>query len=544
MNGNYNNFYIDFTEFPPSIYPVNSQYFFARTMTFMSNAEGIPAFYSNGCTIQNAGHELLENGNLLLPSDYFCASNDPTMNYSHGAGVTLPNFLPQQYIMFSITQDLPLSPQPCTVSRLVAHHIDMTASQSQGEVIQKAQEILTGCFQEPTANRHANGRDWWILMGDNQQGRFFRWLLTPQGLKGPWEQIIENPTVDGHWYCGWSEFSPDGKRYVIHGCRAAALYDFDRCTGLLSHPLLINIHQPTYNGGITFSPDNHLLYVVDKNNQELVQYNLEANDVDSSRILLATWDGNIDSFNMPTAFGYIQDGPDEKLYVWGGTTMHLVDFPNRRGLACHVRQRTIELPGFCFGPSLYYPHYRLGPIDGSSCDTLGIDNHPAALFRYDLEDTLAPLQITFTDVSSYLPTAWHWDFGDGTMSQDTNPLHTYAQSGAYQVCLIASNVYAADTFCRQVVVGSTSALHELPALPQARVLPNPFSGELRVQLPALVGVAPQFVLSDLYGRVVLRTALRDFETTLSLPGLPAGVYVWQLFWQGVQTQQGKVVRGE
>ncbi len=130
------------------------------------------------------------------------------------------------------------------------------------------------------------------------------------------------------------------------------------------------------------------------------------------------------------------------------------------------------------------------------------------------------------------------------MSQDTNPVHVYAHSGAYQVCLIAGNAYAADTFCRQVVVGTTSGLHELPALPQAQVLPNPFSGELRVQLPALVGVAPQFVLSDRYGRVVLRTVLRDFETTLSLSGLPARVYVWQLFWQGVQTQQGKVVKGE
>ena len=130
------------------------------------------------------------------------------------------------------------------------------------------------------------------------------------------------------------------------------------------------------------------------------------------------------------------------------------------------------------------------------------------------------------------------------MSQDTNPVHVYAHSGAYQVCLIAGNAYAADTFCRQVVVGTTSGLHELPALPQAQVLPNPFSGELRVQLPALVRVQPQFVLSDRYGRVVLRTVLRDFETTLSLSGLPARVYVWQLFWQGVQTQQGKVVKGE
>ncbi len=545
MNGNYDNFYIDFANFPPSIYPINNQYFFARTLTFMNDTNSLPAFYSNGCTIQNANHELLENGDSLLPNDYFCASNDPTMNFSHGSGVTLPTFSPQQYVIFSVTVDLPLTPSPCERSRLVAHYIDMSANQGQGKVTEKAQELLSGCLQEPTANRHANGRDWWILMGDNHQNRFFRWLLTPQGLQGPWEQLIENPTVDGYGYCGWSEFSPDGQRYLINSCRTQmVLYDFDRCTGLLSNPLFIE-RTSTSVSGATFSPDNRLLYTMDMNNQKLLQYDLEASDVNGSRTLLATWDGHIDSMNVPSVFGFIQNGPDGKLYIWGGSSyyMHVVDFPDRQGFACHFQQRAIKLPGYSFAAGLYYPHYRLGPIDGSSCDTLGIDNHPSALFRYDLEDTLSPLQVTFTDVSSYLPTAWHWDFGDGQMSQDTNPVHLYNQPGIYNVCLIASNEYAADTFCRQITVGTVS-IHELPALPQAKVLPNPFSKDIMVQLPALVGVQPHFVLSDLYGRTVANVTLRNFDTTISLPGIPAGVYVWQLFWNGVQMQQGKLVKVE
>ncbi|MEO6758951.1 MAG: PKD domain-containing protein, partial [Saprospiraceae bacterium] len=193
--------------------------------------------------------------------------------------------------------------------------------------------------------------------------------------------------------------------------------------------------------------------------------------------------------------------------------------------------------------SLYYPNYRLGPVDGSSCDTLGLDNHPSALFRYDLEDTLSPLQVTFTDASSYLPTAWHWTFSDGTMSQDTNPVHTYALPGLYTVCLIASNAFSADTFCREVNIG-TSGIQELPALPQASVLPNPFSDRINIRLPALVGVAPRFVLFDLYGRPITSVELHDFETTLSVSNLPAGIYGWQLLWKGVRTQAGKLVKVE
>ncbi len=544
MNGNFYKFYIDFNSFPPSLYPINSDYTFLRTMAFMNDSEGNPLFYSNGCTLQNANHEQMENGDSLLQNDYFCVTNG-YMNLAHSAGLTLPYFTPNYYIRFSISAGYPLPAAPCETTRLVAHYIDMSANQGLGKVTAKEELILEGCFQEPTANRHANGRDWWILLPDNQESRFFRWLLTPSGLVGPWEQVVENPTVDGYSYCGWSEFSPDGSRYLINSCKIGVVtYNFDRCTGELSNGIFLE-RNTAWNNGATFSPDSKLLYTVDSISTKLIQYDLTAPDVNASKELIAVWDGGVDSWQNPTVFGFMQYGPDGKLYIWGGGShyMHLVDFPNRRGTACSLRQRAIELLGTSKGASIYFPRYRLGPIDGSSCDTLGINNHPSALFRYDLEDTLAPLQVTFTDASSYEPTSWHWDFGDGAMSQDTNPVHAYAQSGTYNVCLIAANAFAADTFCRWVTVGTTG-VHELPVLPHISVSPNPFSQEIRVQLPAQLSVEPQFVLSDLYGRTIARLTLRDFETTVSVPDLPNGVYVWQLFWKGVQTQQGKVVKVE
>ncbi len=544
MGGIYNNFYIDFSSLPPEIYTVNSNYTFMSTMTFMSDAEGNAAFYSNGCSVRNVSHELMENGDSLLPNDYDCDKYGH-MFHTHGGGVTLPGFSSHQYIMFSISADLPLAPQPCEFNRLVAHYIDVSAQQGKGEVILKEQEILTGCFQEPSANRHANGRDWWILLPDNQTGRFYRWLLTPYGLEGPWEQILDNPAMNVYTYWGWSEFSPDGQRYLInHANAGTVIYDFDRCTGLLSQPVFLP-GISIWNFGAAFSQNGRFVYVVGNGSRALYKYDLSANDVSASKVLIAEWDGTVDSFNVPAVIGYMQHGLDGKLYIWAGGSayMHIVDFPDRPGTDCDIRQRAIQLPGVGAGPpSLYYPNYRLGPIDESSCDTLDIDNHPVALFRYDLEDTLSPLQVTFTDVSSYLPTAWHWDFGDGTTSQDTNPVHTYAMAGTYNVCLIASNAYAADTFCREVMVG-TSGIHELPALPHARVSPNPFSDEIEILLPALVGIQPRFVLFDLYGRNIANVSLHDFETRLPLPGLPSGVYFWQLSWKGVQTQSGKLIKG-
>lgn len=138
---------------------------------------------------------------------------------------------------------------------------------------------------------------------------------------------------------------------------------------------------------------------------------------------------------------------------------------------------------------------------------------------------------------SYLPTAWHWDFGDGTMSQDTNPVHTYTEPGAYNVCLIASNVYAADTFCRQVIVG-TSGLHELPAMPQAQVLPNPFARSGAVAR-AGGGGAAVCVIRSVWASGCPGLARAILRPLFSLPGLPAGCTFGSCSGKGYRRSRGR-----
>ncbi|MDZ4680535.1 MAG: PKD domain-containing protein, partial [Saprospiraceae bacterium] len=105
------------------------------------------------------------------------------------------------------------------------------------------------------------------------------------------------------------------------------------------------------------------------------------------------------------------------------------------------------------------PYYGLGPEDGSPCDTLGIDHHPQADFRYATEAST----VNFYDYSRFFPPAWHWTFGDGGSSTERDPVHAYAESGVYEVCLIVSNANASDTLCQFVeviVTGTEEALAE------------------------------------------------------------------------------------
>jgi PKD repeat protein len=60
---------------------------------------------------------------------------------------------------------------------------------------------------------------------------------------------------------------------------------------------------------------------------------------------------------------------------------------------------------------------------------------PIAGFAASLEHGPAPLNVTFTNASTGDITHWHWDFGDGQFSSDSEPAHTYTASGDYTVSL-------------------------------------------------------------------------------------------------------------
>ncbi len=69
---------------------------------------------------------------------------------------------------------------------------------------------------------------------------------------------------------------------------------------------------------------------------------------------------------------------------------------------------------------------------------------PTAAFNASPDQTCDGI-VQFNDLSTDLPTAWAWDFGDGGNSTDQNPLYTYTTPGTYTVSLTASNANGSDT---------------------------------------------------------------------------------------------------
>lgn len=56
----------------------------------------------------------------------------------------------------------------------------------------------------------------------------------------------------------------------------------------------------------------------------------------------------------------------------------------------------------------------------------------------------APFNVSFRDKSAGTPTKWQWDFGDGSVSSEQNPVHQYTVPGSYTVSLTVTNADQID----------------------------------------------------------------------------------------------------
>ena len=432
-----------------------------------------------------------------------------------------------KHIYFYQTEDFLTGVEECA-THLRYCIIDKSLNNGLGKVIQKDILVIQDTLPvgNLTAVRHANGRDWWLITNEIYSNRFYRILISSDGVTLTGSQTVGSTVKTG---VGQSVFSPDGThyaRYYTVSTQVGAyleVYDFDRCTGLLS-----NHHQYHFInrgwGGLAFSPNSRYLYV---NYEQLVfQYDMQAEDIFASPVTVATWDGYTSPY--PTRFFFMQLAPDGKIYsatTTGSNVLHVIQRPDEPGLSCRYEQHAIHLPTYNSLSIPNFPNYRLGPLDGSACDTLDLDNVPVAWFRYD-RDTLDAWSVEFRDLSYYAPDSWSWDFGDGSAgSTEQHPWHTFTESGNYTVCLTVSNENSSDTYCRTLFVGVSGS--EEIAIEQSNIaiIPNPANDYLRITGLSLAdGQQASIALLDVNGKRVTEHTLSADQAGIATHSLPEGIY--------------------
>jgi len=201
-----------------------------------------------------------------------------------------------------------------------------------------------------------------------------------------------------------------------------------------------------------------------------------------------------------------------------------------------------------------FPYYGLGPWDGSPCDTLNIDNPaPEAAFEYT-QDSLGQ-QLELFDASHYAY-EWVWSFGDGSpISEEQDPVHTYAEPGAYEVCLYVSNVTGEDTYCETIYAGVSSSQEVFVSNLQVTVSPNPFQEQFQLRIDGLENQLSQQIqlrVYDVTGRLLYQCQVggpdnyRDHTSWLEWVETghwPKGLYFYELLGSTLQPlATGKIVK--
>jgi PKD domain/Secretion system C-terminal sorting domain len=521
-----------------------------RTNCSYSDSAGSFLLFSDGCSIYDSESNPIENG--LINQILGCPNDGLGIN-SWGWFLPYPGAESEKVF---ISHMLIQNPYFIGLAYTV---IDLNSAQGKPEVIEKNIKYFPDTIIAHNAVKHANGRDWWIVALQSRSNNYSVYLLDPSGLQFKHKQNIG--LTMNRWLVSELVFSPNGKKLAYSNPQDdLRVFDFDRQTGMLSNPESAIIHDgaDTINlccGGMAFSADSKYIYrsgftqkYATSGNSYLQQFDVTVSGKLNDWKEVAVFD--LDSIHwLSNQYGHFELGADGRIYIrascGGCAGMSILMHPEREGAASGMRNLFSYQQDQHFSGMPVFPNYRLGPIDGSPCDTLALNNYPLAGFRYD---RLAGLLVDFTSVSWYEPETWLWNFGDpasgaSNTSSEMHPNHVFSAPGYYNVCLTVSNQYGSDSICKRVYIDASVDTQE-PQLTETEqgvlVYPNPATAWVEFLFPEQVSGA--LSLYSVNGAEVFTQNVENAtRTQAQVSTLPSGVYAWALREVSGYVWRGKVV---
>lgn len=366
--------FIDFSIIPVSAVKRKSDLQFGLSfIASFSDKDGNFLFCSDGCKIYDSKNTLIENGDSInagAVADIFCVEGYP----SDQAGIVLPTpGKDNEYDFITYLIESTVAYGGHSV-KLLNHHI--INENNTLKVTYKNNIIIQDTFSLSNlmACKHANGRDWWILVPKVQSNSYFTILLDSNGFHNLGLQSI-GPVFNylSDWD-GQSVFSPNGQKYARYDRgNDLTIYDFDRCTGYLSNSLHKEIYDAAdsfYMGcSIAYSSNSRFLYL--SSGKKIYQFDMDENSIIESMTTVAEYDNFLNPY--PTNFYLAQLAPDNKIYICSNNStysLHIIDKPDIKDTGCDVKQHSLSTPYYNIGALPFYPNYRLGALKGSPCDTL------------------------------------------------------------------------------------------------------------------------------------------------------------------------------
>ena len=166
-------------------------------------------------------------------------------------------------------------------------------------------------------------------------------------------------------------------------------------------------------------------------------------------------------------------------------------------------------------------------------DFILLFDFPVADFSYEIDGGT----VQFTNLSQF-GQEFTWDFGDGSAeSSESDPVHTYANNGLYEVNLLAANEFCGSGLTLPILIDELVATNE-PELGFAWfVQPNPVSDRFFIASPEAHDGGR---LLDIRGVQVAVVSARQNE--VAVQHLPAGLYLLELRFGSTISVQRVVVQ--
>lgn len=177
----------------------------------------------------------------------------------------------------------------------------------------------------------------------------------------------------------------------------------------------------------------------------------------------------------------------------------------------------------------------------SSNGLIVVEPLPAASFDYEVQNN--DLTIIFTNTSNH-GTSYKWQFGDGGMSSEENPTHTYSGEGTYSIILEVTNDCGTETF-QQTVMLETSSLFDNSEIERFEVFPNPTDGHFSVIVEGETLTTLQLSLHNILGQEVFTETLQSnggkHYRTFDGVKYSKGIYILRVDFGGKSAQKRVVI---
>jgi gliding motility-associated-like protein len=375
------------------------------------DATGNLLFYTDGVTVYNKTHLMMDNG--------FGLHGNISSTQS---AIILPR-PGSTNIYYIFTTDV----ENMNNYGLQYSVVDISMNGGLGKVISKNTLIIQPTSEKVTVVKHSNNTSFWVVTHGVFNNNFYSFLVTSAGINMiPVISSVGSYQNSGLKLIGYLKTSFDNQKLASakNDGGELELFDYDNTTGTVSNPILLSSSEEFY--GVEFSPDNSKLYASVVSPSIIYQFDLNAANIAASK--------NAINYG-PLGGGALQMGKNEKIYYieWFNDSLSVINNPN--SFNCNFVSNAVYLDGKNgrIGLPNFVPSLIISNCKPNACISIS-------------DTTICQgkqLQISNITSQPYIALKW---LQNGIVFDTINTINkTFNTAGTYIISLIVYNDTCKDT---------------------------------------------------------------------------------------------------